>query len=553
MSKPRLTDLPEWAALLSHYDVIRHSSLRRLFDHEKHRGERLTAEACGWYLDYSKNRLNAETMRLLIALAKAQGLPAARDAMFRGEAINVTENRAVLHTALRNRSGKPVRVKGRNVMPRIDKVLARMAKFADKVRSGGWRGYTGKPIRAIVNIGIGGSDLGPVMAYEALRHYAKADLIVRFVSNVDTAHFHEQTKDLNPEETLFIVVSKTFKTQETKMNADTARAWCLKGLKDEAAVARHFVAVSTNAALVKEFGINPANMFGFWDWVGGRYSLCSAVGLSVMIAVGPQNFLAMLDGFHAMDRHFADAPLERNLPVLLGLIGLWYNNFFNYETHALLPYSQYLCRFPAYFQQGDMESNGKSIDKKGHKVGWQTGPVIWGEPGTNGQHAFYQLLHQGTKTVPADFIGFTRPHAYSDDPKEKAHGKMQHAAFMANLIAQTEALAFGKTARKVRKEGTPEKLVPFKTFEGNRPTNTLLAESLTPYSFGALTALYEHKIFTQGVLWNIYSFDQYGVELGKELAKKVFDELTAKSARRKKHNSSTQSLIRLCRKGLASG
>ncbi len=541
--KPRLTDLPEWTALQAHANALRSASLRDLFARDPVRGERLTTEACGWYLDYSKNRLTDDTLRLLVALAQAQGLAPAIAAMFRGDAINATENRAVLHTALRNRATTPVLVDGKDVMPGINQVLDRMAAFTRQVRAGAWLGYTGKPIRAIVNIGIGGSDLGPVMAYEALRLYSARNLIVRFVSNVDGAHFHEQTQDLDPAETLFIVASKTFTTQETMLNAATARAWCLRALQDPAAVARHFVAVSTAEAEVVKFGIDPANMFGFWDWVGGRYSLCSAIGLPVMLAIGPERFLELLDGFHAMDRHFAETPFERNLPVLLGLIGLWYNNFFGAETHALLPYSQYLSRFPAYFQQGDMESNGKSTDKQGRRVAWQTGPVIWGEPGTNGQHAFYQLLHQGTKLIPADFIGFTQPHA---DPRVRSH----HAAFMANLVAQTEALAFGKTADEVRAEKTPEALVPFKTFEGNRPTNTLLAESLTPFSLGALIALYEHKIFVQGVLWDVYSFDQWGVQLGKVLAGKVLAELDAKAEPALKHDSSTNALIRRCRAGL---
>jgi glucose-6-phosphate isomerase len=543
-AKPRLTDLPEWKNLQIHHASLHPAHLRDLFAADPGRGTRLCAEACGWYLDYAKNRITDETMRLLLQLAEAQGLGPAIAAMFSGDAINVTENRAVLHTALRNRSNRPVLVGGRDVMPEINGVLDRMAAFCRRVRSGDWKGHTGKPIRAIVNIGIGGSDLGPVMAYEALRLHADPALTLRFVSNVDGAHFFEQTRDLDPAETLFIVASKTFTTQETMMNAATARAWCLRALKDEAAVARHFVAVSTNEAEVRKFGIDPANMFGFWNWVGGRYSLCSAIGLPVMLAIGPESFFAMLDGFHAMDRHFAEAPFEKNLPVLLGLIGLWYNNFFGAETHALLPYSQYLGRFPAYFQQGDMESNGKSTDKQGRRVDWQTGPVIWGEPGTNGQHAFYQLLHQGTKLIPADFIGFSRPHA---DPLVRGH----HAAFMANFLAQTEALAFGKTADAVRAEKTPEALVPFKTFEGNRPTNTLLADSLTPFSFGALTALYEHKIFAQGVLWDVYSFDQWGVQLGKVLASRVLEELTASAAPALKHDSSTNTLIQKCRQGLA--
>jgi glucose-6-phosphate isomerase len=544
-AKPRLTALPEWKALLAHHKQVRSVHLSDLFTTlDPARGKRLKAEACGWYLDYSKNRLTDKTIRLLLALARAQGLKPAIAAMFRGDAINVTENRPVLHTALRNRSNTPVLVNKIDVMPEVNRVLGRMAAFARRIRSGTWKGHTGKPIRAIVNIGIGGSDLGPVMAYEALRYYSDRKLTVRFVSNVDGAHFYEQTQDLDPAETLFIVASKTFTTQETMMNAGTAREWCLRAFKgNKAAVAKHFVAVSTAQDKVKEFGIDTANMFEFWDWVGGRYSLCSAVGLSVMLAIGPKRFMEMLDGFHAMDRHFAEAPFERNLPVLLGLIGLWYNNFFKAETHALLPYSQYLSRFPAYFQQGDMESNGKSTDKQGRPVAWQTGPVIWGEPGTNGQHAFYQLLHQGTKLIPADFIGFTKPHK---DPLVRGH----HAAFMANLVAQTEALAFGKTAEALRAEKVPEALVPFKTFEGNRPTNTLLAESLTPSSLGALIALYEHKIFVQGVLWDVYSFDQWGVQLGKVLAGHVLEELQSPRVLKRNHDSSTAALIRRCRSGL---
>ena len=538
--QPRPVDLPEWRALAAHYETIRAVTLRDLFARDPDRGLHLAAEACGWYLDYSKNRLTGETLRLLVALARARNLAPAIATMFRGDILNATENRPVLHVALRNRSQTPILVNGRDVMPDVRRVLARMADFADRLRRGAWLGQTGKPIRAVVNLGIGGSDLGPAMACEALRAYADRRLAVRVVSNVDGAHFVEQTRDLDPAETLFIVASKTFTTQETMRNAATARAWCLAALRDPAAVARHFVAVSTAEAEVAAFGIDTANMFGFWDWVGGRYSLTSAIGLPLMIAVGPDAFFRMLDGFHAMDRHFAETPFERNLPVLLGLIGLWYNNFFGVETQAILPYSQCLSRFPAYLQQADMESNGKSVDRQGRRVAWQTGPVVWGEPGTNGQHAFYQLLHQGTKLVPADFIGFARPYA---DPRAAPH----HDALTANLLAQTEALAFGKTADEARSEGTPDALAPYKTFEGNRPTNTLLAKALTPFSFGALVALYEHKIFTQGQLWDIYSFDQWGVQLGKTLAARLLDELTAETEPPPRHDSSTQALLRRCR------
>jgi glucose-6-phosphate isomerase len=530
---PKLNKRPEWKALKKHAELIKGTHLRDLFRDDPARGKRLTLESCGIYLDYSKNRITDETLKLLFDLARACRVQDAAGDMASGKAINETEKRAVLHIALRNRSNSPILVNRKDVMPEINAVLEKMAGFARKVRAGEWLGYTGKPIRNIVNIGIGGSDLGPVMAYEALKPYSDRQLTLRFVSNVDATHFAECTRDLDPAETLFIVASKTFTTQETMTNAESARAWCLAALKDRAAVARHFVAVSTAADEVAKFGIDPANMFGFWDWVGGRYSLCSAIGLPVMIAIGPEHFSAMLDGFHAMDRHFAEAPLEQNMPVLLALLGLWYNNFFNAQTQAILPYDQYLARFAAYFQQADMESNGKGTDKQGKPVQWETGPVIWGEPGTNGQHAFYQLIHQGTKLIPCDFIGFIK----SQNPIGDHHDK-----FMANYFAQTEALAFGKSEAEVMAEGTPAKLVPFKVFTGNRPTNSILAERLTPKMLGALIALYEHKIFVQGVIWNVYSFDQWGVQLGKLLANKILPELKDKNVPLK-HDSSTTELI----------
>ncbi len=531
----RLTNRPQWKALRRHHGDIGSTHVRDLFKADPERGRRLSLEACGLYLDYSKNRANDETLGLLFDLARACNVPQAAQDMFAGRRINVTENRAVLHTALRNRSNRPVLVDGKDVMPDVNAVLEKMAAFSRKVRAGAWLGHTGKPIRNIVNIGIGGSDLGPVMAYEALKPYSERQLTLRFVSNVDATHFAEITRDLDPAETLFIVASKTFTTQETMTNADTARTWCLTALKDPAAVAKHFVAVSTATREVQAFGIDTANMFEFWDWVGGRYSLCSAIGLPVMIAIGPENFLAMLDGYHAMDRHFAEAPLDQNMPIILALLGIWYNNFFGAETQAILPYDQYLHRFAAYFQQADMESNGKGVDKQGKPVAWQTGPVIWGEPGTNGQHAFYQLIHQGTKLIPCDFIGF----CHSQNPIGDHHDK-----FMANFFAQTEALAFGRTGQEVEAEGTPAKLVPFKVFEGNRPTNTLMADRLTPQVLGSLIALYEHKIFVQGVIWNVFSFDQWGVQLGKVLANKVLKELEAKGDTTLEHDSSTSELIR---------
>ena len=525
--------------LRRHQREISPLHLRDLFARDPARADRFNLEVGDLFLDYSKNRITPETLRLLLRLATASGLrPAIRD-MFAGRRINVTENRAVLHIALRNRSNTPIQVDGRDVMPEVNAVLARMRTFARKVRSGAWRGYTGRRIRNIVNIGIGGSDLGPAMAYEALRSYSDRSLTLRFVSNVDATHFAEATRDLEPSETLVIVASNTFTSQDTRANADTARAWCLRALKQPAAVARHFVAVSTNAEKVAAFGIDVRNMFGFWDWVGGRYSLCSAIGLPLMIAIGPTHFDAMLDGFHAMDRHFATAPLARNMPVLLALLGVWYNNFLSAQSHAILPYDQYLSRFAAYFQQGDMESNGKSVSRDGRPVTWETGPVIWGEPGTNGQHAFYQLIHQGTKLIPCDFIGFCR----SRNPIGDHHDKL-----MANFFAQTEALAFGKPEAQVVAEGVRPALVPHKVFPGNRPTNSILAAELTPRVLGQLIALYEHKIFTQGVLWNVYSFDQWGVELGKALANRILPELTKKTTPVLRHDASTNALIRRYRR-----
>jgi len=535
----RLNKRPEWKALKKHAAIIKTTHLRDLFRDDPARGKRFAMETCGLYIDYSKNRITDESLKLLLDLARTCHIQEAAQDMFTGKKINQTENRSVLHIALRNRSNIPILVDRKDVMPEVNAVLDKMVAFSRKVRAGEWLGYTGKPIHTIINIGIGGSDLGPVMAYEALKAYSDRNLTFRFISNVDATHFAECTRDLNPEETLFIVASKTFTTQETMTNAATARAWCLKTLKDPAAVARHFVALSTAANEVSTFGIDTANMFGFWDWVGGRYSLCSAIGLPVMLAIGPDKFIEFLEGYHAMDRHFIEAPLEQNAPVLLALLGLWYNNFLGAETHAILPYDQYLHRFAAYFQQADMESNGKGCDKQGKPVQWQTGPVIWGEPGTNGQHAFYQLIHQGTKLIPCDFIGFSQ----SLNPIGDHHDK-----FMANFFAQTEALAFGKSEAEVIAEGTPAKLVPFKIFTGNRPTNTLLAEKLTPRILGSLIALYEHKIFVQGVIWNVFSFDQWGVQLGKVLANKILPELKTTEATLT-HDSSTNELIRRYKAG----
>ncbi|HZU76823.1 MAG TPA: glucose-6-phosphate isomerase [Dehalococcoidia bacterium] len=532
---PALTTRHAWQALQSHYQQVRDVHLRDLFVRDPHRGERLVAEGAGLYFDYSKHRITDETLRLLLQLADECGLRERRDAMFRGEKINVTEGRAVLHVALRAPKGQSIVVDGEDVVPQVHAVLDKMAAFADRVRGGEWKGYTGKRIRNVINIGIGGSDLGPVMAYEALRHYSDREMTFRFVSNVDGTDFVEATRDLDPAETLFIVSSKTFTTLETMTNARSAREWIVRGLGGDAAVARHFVAVSTNADEVEKFGIDTANMFEFWDWVGGRYSMDSAIGLSTMIAVGPESFRAMLAGFHAMDEHFRTAPFERNLPVLMGLLAVWYNNFFGAQTVAVLPYDQYLKRFPAYLQQLTMESNGKHVTLEGAEVNYQTGEIFWGEPGTNGQHSFYQLIHQGTKLIPCDFIGFCQPLNPLGD---------HHDLLMANLFAQTEALAFGKTPEEVRAEGTPDWLVPHRVFEGNRPTTTILAERLTPETLGALIALYEHSVFTQGVIWQIDSFDQWGVELGKVLAKRIIPELESQSAPQFAHDSSTNALIR---------
>src|ERR671936_1879707 len=530
-----LAQRPAWRALQAHYETIRDVHLRTLFAEDPRRGERLAAEAVGLYLDYSKHRITDETIRLLVQLAEDCGLRARIDAMFRGEAINVTENRAVLHVALRAPGDAPIVVAGENVVPQVHAILDKMADFATRVRSGAWTGYTGKRITSVVNIGIGGSDLGPVMAYEGLKHYSARDLAVRFVSNVDGTDFVEATRDLDPAATLFIVSSKTFTTLETMTNARTARAWCVQALGDEQAVAKHFVAVSTNAAEVARFGIDPQNMFGFRDWVGGRYSMDSAIGLSTMLAIGPQNFRAMLAGFHAMDAHFRTAPFARNLPVLMGLLTVWYNNFFGAQTVGVMPYDQYLKRFPAYLQQLTMESNGKHITLDGRSVDYETGAVFWGEPGTNRQHSFYQLIHQGTKLIPCDFIGFCQTLNPLGD---------HHDLLMANLFAQTEALAFGKTAEEVRAEGTPEWLVPHRVCEGNRPTSTILAERLTPETLGTLVALYEHSVFTQGTIWQIDSFDQWGVELGKVLATRIIPELESADEPSLAHDSSTNTLIR---------
>jgi glucose-6-phosphate isomerase len=527
-----------WRALADHRASVAERHLRELFGDDPRRGERLTVEDVGLYLDYSKQRVTDETMRLLVALAEESGVAERRDAMFRGERINTTENRAVLHVALRAPRGTSILVDGDDVVPDVHAVLDRMAAFSERVRSGAWRGHTGQPIAAVVNIGIGGSDLGPVMAYEALRSYSQRELTFRFVSNVDGTDFAEATRDLDPATTLFIVSSKTFTTQETMTNAHTARAWSLAGLADEAAVARHFVAVSTNAEAVAAFGIDTDNMFGFWDWVGGRYSMDSAIGLSTMLAIGPDAFGELLAGFHAMDEHFREAPLERNLPVLLGLLTVWNTDLLGAETVAVLPYDQYLNRFPAYLQQLTMESNGKSVTLAGEHVDVQTGPIFWGEPGTNGQHSFYQLIHQGTRLIPCDFIGFL----HSLNPLGE-----HHELLLANVLAQSEALAFGKTADEVRAEGTEEWLVPHRVFEGNRPSTTILADHLTPRVLGSLVALYEHSVFTQGVIWSVNSFDQWGVELGKVLAKRIAGELQADGEPELAHDSSTNALIRRVR------
>jgi glucose-6-phosphate isomerase len=541
----RIDQTAEWKALEQLAAATRDAHLRELFAADPGRGERLTAEAAGLFVDYSKNRLTDETLAALVALAERAGLRDRIAAMFRGDRINTTEDRAVLHVALRAPRGAVIEVDGHDVVPGVHAVLDKMADFSDRVRSGAWTGHTGRRIRNVVNIGIGGSDLGPAMAVDALRWYSDRGMRFRFVSNVDGTDLFEATHDLDPVETLFIVCSKTFTTIETLTNARSARAWLLAGLGgDQAAVARHFVAVSTNAPKVVEFGIDPANMFEFWDWVGGRYSYDSAIGLSLMVAIGPQRFREMLAGFHAMDEHFRTAPLDKNLPVILGLIGLWYDDFLGAQTHAILPYSQYLGRFTAYLQQLDMESNGKSVDREGRPVAVQTGPIVWGTPGTNGQHAYYQLIHQGTKLIPADFIGFV----HASEEVGGATGGHQDL-LMANFLAQTEALAFGKTADEVRAEGIPEAQVPHRTFAGNHPTNTILAERLDPRTLGTLVALYEHKVFTQGTIWGIDSFDQWGVELGKSLAVRIEPELTAEAAPELAHDSSTNALVRRYRQG----
>jgi len=535
-SVPPLAARPSWRALEEHARTLRPKHLRDLFAGDPGRGERLTAEAAGIFLDYSKNRITSETLGLLLDLARASGLRERIDAMFRGEKINVTENRAVLHVALRAPRGASIPVDGRDVVPEVHAVLGRMAAFANRIREGAWRGHTGKRIRNVVNIGIGGSDLGPVMAYEALRHYSDRSLTLRFVSNVDATDFAEAVRGFDPAETLFLVSSKTFTTLETMTNAGSARDWALAGLGGDArAVARHFVAISTNAEKVAAFGIDTANMFEFWDWVGGRYSMDSAIGLSTMIAIGPEAFQSMLDGFHQMDEHFRTAPFERNLPVLMGLLAVWYSDFFGAQTAAVLPYDQYLKRFPAYLQQLTMESNGKHVTLDGAPVGADTSPVYWGEPGTNGQHSFYQLIHQGTRLIPCDFIAFFEPL----NPLGRHHDML-----VANVFAQTEALAFGKTAAEVEAEGTPAALVPHRVFEGNRPSNTILAQRLTPETLGKLVALYEHSVFTQGAVWSIDSFDQWGVELGKVLAQRIIPELESAAAPGLAHDSSTNALIR---------
>jgi glucose-6-phosphate isomerase len=535
-----LNQRPAWKALQTHSEAMKGRHLRELFAADPGRGRRFTAEANGIFLDYSKNRLTDETLKLLVALAEESGLRAKVEAMFRGDRINITENRAVLHVALRAPKDEKIVVDGEDVVPGVHAVLDKMAAFSERVRSGSWKGHTGKRIRNVINIGIGGSDLGPVMAYEALKHSSQRDLTFRFVSNVDGTDFAEAVQDLNADETLFLVASKTFTTLETMTNAHTAREWSLAALGgDEKAVAKHFVAISTNAKEVAKFGIDTDNMFGFWDWVGGRYSMDSAIGLSTMIAIGPENFRAMLAGFHEMDVHFRTAPFEQNLPVLLGLLTLWYTDFFDAQTIAILPYEQYLKRFPAYLQQLTMESNGKHVTLDGTHVNYETGPVYWGEPGTNGQHSFYQLIHQGTRLIPCDFIGFSK----ALNPLGRHHDML-----MANVFAQAEALAFGKTAEQVKAEGTPDWLVPHRVFEGNRPSNTILAEVLTPRVLGQLVALYEHSVFTQGAIWNIDSFDQWGVELGKVLATKILGELESPTEPPMSHDSSTSNLIRRYRK-----
>jgi glucose-6-phosphate isomerase len=534
-----LTKSPAWCALRAHYQKIKDIHLRELFAQDAGRGARFSAEGAGLYLDFSKNRITDETVRLLVQLAEDRGVEERRDAMFRGEKINITERRAVLHVALRAPKAASIVVDGENVVSKVHAVLDRMAKFSNRVRCGEWKGHTGKTIRNVINVGIGGSDLGPVMAYEALRHYSDRSVTFRFISNVDSTDFVEATRDLDPAETLFVISSKTFTTLETMTNAHSAREWTLDGLGDERAIAKHFAAVSTNTAEVAKFGIDTDNMFGFWDWVGGRYSMDSAIGLSTMLAIGADNFREMLDGFHQMDEHFRTAPLERNLPVLMGLLTVWYTDFFGAQTIAVLPYEQYLKRFPAYLQQLTMESNGKHVTREGAPVDYDTGPIYWGEPGTNGQHSFYQLIHQGTRLIPCDFIAFAKA--------LNALGR-HHDMLIANVCAQTEALAFGKTPEQVRSEGTPERLVPHRVFDGNRPSNTILMERLTPAALGKLVALYEHSVFTQGAVWGIDSFDQWGVELGKVLAQRIIPELEELQEPRLIHDSSTNNLIHRYRK-----
>ena len=541
---PSLTDLPAWRDLEAHYRKLKNMHLRQLFAADPSRGERFAVEGAGLYLDYSKNRITEETLGFLIKLAEACNLKEHIEMMFQGEKINATEKRPALHVALRAPGTESILVDGEDVVPEVHKVLERMAAFSNRLRSGDWRGYTGKPIRNVINIGIGGSDLGPVMAFEALRHYSMRDVTFRFVSNVDGTDFAEATRDLDASETLFVISSKTFTTLETMTNARTARQWTLNSLRDEQAIARHFVAVSTNTEEVRKFGIDTSQMFGFWDWVGGRYSMDSAIGLSTMIAIGPDNFRLMLEGFHAMDEHFRRASFQKNLPVIMGLLAIWYNNFFGAQTVAVLPYDQYLKRFPAYLQQLTMESNGKHVTLGGSPVDYDTGPVFWGEPGTNGQHSFYQLIHQGTRMIPCDFIGFCESLNPLGD---------HHDLLMANVFAQTEALAFGRTAGEVRAEGTPEELVPHRVCEGNRPSNTILAGKLTPGTLGRLVALYEHSVFTQGVIWQVDSFDQWGVELGKVLAKKIVPELRRPGEARPGHDSSTNALILRYRRMKAAG
>ena len=527
-----LADRAAWKALQAHHQQMESTQLKHLFAEDPGRGERLTAEAAGIFLDYSKNRVTDETLKLLVQLAEESGIKAKIEAMFTGEKINITENRSVLHVALRAPKSEQIFSDGVDVVPEVHAVLEKMSGFADKIRSGEWKGYTGKKIKNVVNIGIGGSDLGPVMAYEALRHYSDRDLTMRFVSNVDSTDFAEAVIDLNADETMFLVASKTFTTLETMTNAHTAREWALKSLKDDAAIAKHFVAISTNAKEVSKFGIDTENMFGFWDWVGGRYSMDCAIGLSTMIAIGPTNFYDLLAGFHEMDVHFRTTPFEKNLPVLMGLLTVWYTDFFNAQTVAILPYEQYLKRFPAYLQQLTMESNGKHVTMDGTHVDADTGPIYWGEPGTNGQHSFYQLIHQGTRLIPCDFIGFYK----TLNPIGR-----HHDILMANVFAQAEALAFGKTAEQVKAEGVAEALIPHKVFEGNRPSNVILVDKLTPNTLGKLVALYEHNVFTQGTIWSIDSFDQWGVELGKVLATKILGELESTDA--VSHDTSTNSLI----------